>query len=217
MSKRVADMTADELEDQRRRRREYAKRYRAANPDVPKRHNKAHHAANRQANLARMKKYYSANSEAIRERNRQWRISNLPQIRGKQCRYHARRMARDINYRLACLLRARLVATLRRGRAGSAVRDLGMTIAEFKAHMESQFLPGMTWDNWGKVAGTWQIDHLYPLAAADLTDRAQLLAVCNYRNLQPLWFADNNAKGDSVSPAAQALFDELVSLFQGGE
>lgn len=129
-------------------------------------------------------------------------------------RYSKSRRSSDSDFRLRDNLRARLFAALRKSsRSGSAVRDLGCSVAELKARLESQFAPGMTWENWGKGLGTWQIDHIYPLAAADLTDRTQFLAVANWRNLQPLWSEDNNAKGDRVTPAAQALFDRLVAEF----
>jgi hypothetical protein len=98
-------------------------------------------------------------------------------------------------------------------RSGSAVRDLGCSIADLKAHLERQFAPGMSWDNWGAGPGTWQIDHIYPLAKTDLTDRPQLLAACNWQNLQPLWYEDNMRKGDTVTPDAQALFDRLRGEF----
>jgi hypothetical protein len=173
----------------------------------------AYRAANREKILARMRMRYAANRSAVLARARETRKA----YRGTASARQKRRLSDDVQFRLATRLRQRLgVAVARSTRSGSAVRDLGMPIAEFKARLESQFLPGMTWENWGSGPGSWQIDHVYPLAAADLTDRAQLLAACNYRNLQPLWFADNLAKSDSVSPEAQALFDELVSLFRGG-
>lgn len=62
---------------------------------------------------------------------------------------------------------------------------------ELRAHLETRFLPGMTWENYG----AWHIDHVRPLASFDLTDRAQLLQACHYTNLQPLWARDNRSKG----------------------
>ena len=59
----------------------------------------------------------------------------------------------------------------------------------------------MTWDNWGEV---WHLDHNFPLAAADLEDRTEFLAVCNWRNLQPLTVKENLEKirqGHTSRPA----------------
>ncbi len=205
-------------------KREYNRLYRAANLEALRERDREYHAANREkrrlydiANREKRRAQQRARVAANRERSRAHARKYYEANREKVCQRMAARFREDEGYRLTHLLRCRMRNALARGhRAGSAVRDLGMPIAEFKARLESQFLPGMTWENWGSGPGSWQIDHVYPLAAADLTDRAQLLAACNYRNLQPLWFADNLAKGDSVSPEAQALFDELVSLFRGG-
>jgi hypothetical protein len=91
-------------------------------------------------------------------------------------------------------LRARLRTALKCGhKAGSAVLDLGCSIEELKKHLESQFVPGMTWDNWGHHG--WHIDHIVPLDAFDLTDHNQLAAACHYTNLRPLWAKANLAKG----------------------
>jgi len=81
-------------------------------------------------------------------------------------------------------------------KAGSAVNDLGCSIAELKQHLESKFKDGMTWQNW--TIDGWHIDHIKPLARFDLTNREQFLEACHYTNLQPLWAMDNYKKGDKI-------------------
>lgn len=109
------------------------------------------------------------------------------------------RRCNDIQYKLACNLRCRLDIALKSSyKSGSAVRDLGCTIAELKIYLEKQFKEGMTWDNWGVGEGKWHIDHEYPLSKVDLTDREQFLRVCHYTNLQPLWASENLKKGNKV-------------------
>lgn len=117
--------------------------------------------------------------------------------------YIADRCLRDVNFRLRVLLRGRICSALKGDtKTGSAVRDLGCSIEELKVHLESKFQPGMTWENWGKGEGKWNVDHIVPLAAFDLTNRNQFLVACNYINLQPLWALDNLRKGDSLLPAS---------------
>lgn len=70
---------------------------------------------------------------------------------------------------------------------GSAVRDLGCSIEQFKSHLESKFQPGMTWGNYGQ----WHIDHIKPLNSFDLSDPVKLKEACHYFNLQPLWAYNN--------------------------
>ena len=104
-----------------------------------------------------------------------------------------KKMAIDLHFRLAVLLRSRLGTAIRRNyKAGSAVRDLGCTIPELKFYLEGQFQDGMTWENWSRTG--WHIDHEIPLAFFDLTNREQFLRACHYTNLQPMWAEENLRK-----------------------
>lgn len=118
-------------------------------------------------------------------KGREW---SLQDVRGRR--------KNDPIFRLRQNLRTRLKTAMHKGcKTGSAVSDLGCSIPEFKRYLKSKFQPGMTWDD-RKV---WHIDHIVPLASVDLTDREQLLKVCHYTNLQPLWAADNMSKGAKVA------------------
>jgi hypothetical protein len=59
-----------------------------------------------------------------------------------------------------------------------------------KKHIESLFLEGMSWENWGE----WQIDHIKPISSFDKTTDTKI--VNNLNNLQPLWASDNIRKGN---------------------
>lgn len=111
--------------------------------------------------------------------------------------YNRERKARDASYRIACALRSRISDAVRGQKAGSAVRDLGCSVVELRAHLESKFQSGMGWENYGE----WHIDHVRPLASFDLTDRAQFLRACHYTNLQPLWALDNIKKAAKLEAA----------------
>ena len=78
-------------------------------------------------------------------------------------------------------------ALKRRVKKGSAVKFLGCTIEQLRKHLESLFIDGMTWDNWGHGPGAWQIDHVVPIALHDVTDPEQLAIVCHWSNLMPIW------------------------------
>jgi hypothetical protein len=81
-------------------------------------------------------------------------------------------------------------------KVGSAVDDLGCSISELRLYLESKFLPGMGWDNYG-LRG-WHIDHIEPLSKFDLQDPEQLKKACHYTNLQPMWAQDNLKKSNHV-------------------
>lgn len=109
------------------------------------------------------------------------------------------RMEKDVNFKLARILRTRLKTAIKMNqRAGSFIQDLGCSIDELKLYLEKKFQPGMTWENWGRGRDRWHIDHIYPLAKLDLTNRSQFLKACNYKNMQPLWEQKNLQKRDRI-------------------
>jgi len=106
--------------------------------------------------------------------------------------YERNRRIDDIQYRLSTVMRTRMNKAIKGiVKAGSAVRDLGCSLGQFRLFIENQFESGMSWDNYGK----WHLDHVQPLASFDLTDRSQFLTACNWLNYQPLWAGDNIRKG----------------------
>lgn len=122
---------------------------------------------------------------------RKWQRAT-PSRRQANNRARHLRATSTLEGRLVRQLRARLAQAVRNNaKGGSAVRDLGCGIAEFRDYIATKFTPGMSWDNWGD----WHLDHIRPLASFDLSDRGQVLIACHYTNYQPLWAIDNRLKG----------------------
>lgn len=136
---------------------------------------------------------------ATSDKKQSWLRQNSARI-AVQKRNRARvRRQTDVQYRLAVTLRKRLLRALHGSfRVGSAVRDLGCSIDDLRRHLTALFKPGMTWNKHGHGAGKWNIDHVYPLAKFDLTDREQLKKALHFSNLQPLWHDENMRKHVSV-------------------
>ena len=70
---------------------------------------------------------------------------------------------------------------------------LGYTADELREHIASQFVEGMSWENY--AYDTWHIDHIKPIKAfmdEGIKDPAIINALSN---LQPLWAEDNMQKG----------------------
>jgi len=154
---------------------------------------------------------YLRNREKVRAAAKAWCEANRDRHRSRVRKYQKARRSGDCGPKLRDNLRSRLYQAMRNNqKAGSAVRDLGCTIDALKSHIESQFTAGMSWETWGT---SFEIDHIFPLVAANLEDRTEFLAVNNWRNLQPLTPDENNAKKDKVTPAARRLFDALVAEF----
>lgn len=134
----------------------------------------------------------------------EWNRANAASRRAYYRKYCKQRRAADVQFRLRGSISHRMREAVRRHVAGGGVRPqttmrlLGCTIDALVRHLESQFLPGMTWDNWGFGEGKWHIDHVLPLAGTDLTDAQKLRLVCHYTNLRPLWEQDNLSKNSRV-------------------
>lgn len=71
------------------------------------------------------------------------------------------------------------------------------TVEDLRAHLESQFEPGMSWSNYGR--GGWHIDHIRPVSSFEFTNvnDADFQRCWALSNLQPLWEAENLSKSDA--------------------
>lgn len=85
---------------------------------------------------------------------------------------------------------------------------IGCSLDELRVHLEQQFEPGMTWENYGGKDG-WQIDHIIPISYFDLTKEENQRICLNYRNLQLLWKVDNIKKSNKVPDNVEELVEFL--------
>lgn len=100
------------------------------------------------------------------------------------------------SFRIGFLLRCNLHRAITRHKSGRDWRPdaklraiLDCSKPDLIAHIEAQFLPGMSWANYGRKG--WEIDHIKPCASFDLTQHDQVLLCFHYTNLRPLWRLDN--------------------------
>ena len=137
--------------------------------------------------------------EARNESSRKWHAKNKNRQNAYKRRLNAQRRKTDINFKIRNNIRRRINLALKEGKKGGrALTALGCSIDALRRHIEKQFLPGMTWDNWGRGwngAREWHLDHIKPLSSFDLSDPEQFSIACHHTNLKPLWAADNIAKG----------------------
>lgn len=181
--------------DRKRRRERNIEKYRATE--------KAYHRNNlekRRAAASRWRKkniekaraaarlWYRENAARRLAYNRDWHRNNPEKI----SRINARRRATPrgrINHSVAaCMWRS-----LKRNKGGQHWETLvGYTLKDLMRHLEKQFRPGMTWDNYGE----WHIDHRIPVAAFNFTkpEHRDFRRCWSLKNLQPMWARDNILK-----------------------
>lgn len=140
----------------------------------------------------KVKLWRSQNKEKIVEQNRSYYEKNTKHCK-QLCFLAKKRSLENPVQRMMHNLRNRIYQAIKRGsKSGSAIRDLGCTIAELKTYLESKFQPGMSWENYGQ----WHIDHIKPLSLFDLENHEDFRKAVNFSNLQPLWARDNLSKGN---------------------
>jgi len=126
------------------------------------------------------------------ERTKQW-IKNNPEKR----RIYEKKIRKQPKHRISRNIRKRLKDFLKT-KDNNFNKDIGCTRAELVAHIESQFQPGMTWENYGSGtkgdhSDSWHIDHIIPLS------KFQGKSPNHYTNLQPLWGLENIIKSNKIS------------------
>jgi hypothetical protein len=183
--KTYQELNKDRLKKQaefyNKKNKEKIKNWKEKNKERLKEQRRNHYANNKELSLQKSKLYYQNNKEKIKNQRKKYKQSLIQN---------------NIQYKLSSRLRIRLNRAIKGNyKSGSAVKDLGCTIDELKAYLESKFQPGMSWNNYGLYG--WHIDHIKPLISFDLTDREQFLQAVHYTNLQPLWAKDNLSKNDN--------------------
>lgn len=143
------------------------------------------------------KQYYKQWFEGNRNKVRLWYEENKEHCKIKAKIRHEERMCNDIDYRLKTKIRSKIYKVLKGNKNSiSSMELIGCSINELRQHIERQFQPGMTWDNWGTFG--WHLDHIIPQSSFDFTDVEQQKRCWHYTNLQPLWWMDNIMKSDNI-------------------
>ena len=173
----------------------YCKAYRAKSTEKRKAQQRAYYAKNIEKVASRKLEYRVKNKERISMISAEYRVKNKERINSREMeRYH-----NHSNFKIAKNIRNRIYIGIKRVRAKKSLKSidlLGCSVPVLISHIESLFLPGMTWENHSPDG--WHIDHIKPCSSFDLTDPEQQKACFHYTNLQPLWATDNLSKGKKV-------------------
>jgi hypothetical protein len=123
------------------------------------------------------KQYYEENREELLEYAKEYRIENIDDVREYQNNYGKERRANDPNFRIRQALSANIgyyLASNGTPKDGKSILNhLPYTMDELREHLEKQFEPWMSWDNYGRydaktwddndqTTWVWQIDHIIP-------------------------------------------------------
>lgn len=146
------------------------------------------HFRNRDKRIEQMRNYREANRDKINAKRRPQGVARFRERYGV-----------DVDFTLRHRMRALMRATLTKGREGLRMRDvLGYGADELRAHLERQFVSGMTWGRF--MAGDIHVDHIVPVAhfKIESAKSQEFKACCALSNLRPMWAKDNLSKGAKV-------------------
>lgn len=168
----------ERIKNEREKRSESSKTYYLVNKDKVKEYQKKHYELNKENYIKRAKVWRDNNKErsnaSINVRNK---------IRKKE----------DVLFKLKTKLKTDIYISLKRKKKSKTLEQIiGLSLSEYKKHIENQFEDWMSWDNWGLY--TWHIDHIIPLSSAKTEEEVYLL--WNYTNLRPLSANENLKKGN---------------------
>jgi hypothetical protein len=133
-----------------------------------------------------MDRYY-ANHDEMKRRSRERAANRYNQTKHTP-QHKIHQLIRNTTSRIARITNGRNKKEKR------SYEILGCSFDAARSHIERQFKPGMTWENYGE----WVIDHIFPISKVDLMNANQVNMVCRYTNLQPLWKMENAIKRDKV-------------------
>jgi hypothetical protein len=149
---------------------------------------------NRKKLAMRTAKWRQKNPEKAKELARQFRKNNSEWRRKYARQYYHKNKTRP-EFILLKRLRYRLwEAVSNRPRVGGTLKLLGCDLSFFREYIETNFLPGMTWEN----RNLWDLDHVRPCAAFNLLNQEEQEACFHYTNIRPLWRKLNKKKAHSV-------------------
>ena len=142
------------------------------------------------------KLYDKAYKEANKEKIKAYREANKEKAKAYSNIYIKQRRAKDPLFKMKDNLRSRTYKAFKNGgynKNTKTAKTLGAPFQEVFDHLENLFTEGMSWENQGE----WHVDHIIPLASANTKE--ELIALCHYTNLQPLWAEDNLSKGSKLN------------------
>jgi hypothetical protein len=121
--------------------------------------------------------YYKNNREKILSKQKEYQSLNKDKVRSSKVKSERKRMANDPSFKLRKRISGQIRDHMKRfgsSKNGKSILNfIPYAIKDLRIHLENQFEPWMTWDNYGvynsktwdnddPTTWTWNIDHIIP-------------------------------------------------------
>ena len=146
---------------------------------------------------ASKRRYQKKWKEANPEYNKTWKENNKDKIRETFKIYDSQRRKIDKVYKFSRDVRNLIGGSFRRRDCKKPIKTeqiLGCSIEEFKNYILTNCPEGVSLVNFHRYG--YHIDHIIPLSNANSEE--EIIKLCHYTNLQPLWWEDNLQKSDKI-------------------
>lgn len=189
-----------------------AKSYSENNVEKISSYQKEYRGNNKDKAVAYNKNYRQINEKEIKNKKKQYREDNKEAIASKKLEYEKNRLHSDPTFKIRKKLSLGIRIALKGNKSNfSILQFLPYSMADLKDHLEKQFEPWMTWDNWGSYdpkiwndnsaqTWTWQLDHIIPqcmLPYQSMTDE-NFKKCWALENLRPLSAKQNVIEGSKT-------------------
>ena len=186
-----------------------------------KQYQKNYYYANKEKIAEVSRRYAKLHATKLRQYQKQWREENRERHLAKKKEYQQKtkdrfrplrrksereRMKNSPIYRLNKYFGHQMRLALQSGKNGRSWESLvGYSVSQLKTHLEKQFKPGMSWDNYGPY---WHIDHKIPIAAFNFktAEDIDFKRCWSLKNLQPLEAEKNLSKNAKLDQPFQPAF-----------
>lgn len=194
-------MTENNQMQQKIKKAAYDKEWAMKNQEKLKAYRKDYNQKTKSLRKAKYEAHKKENPEYLRHHSRLYKQRHSEKIKkqtkiynelnkSKRRLYYKNREQTDFLFACKQKLRRAVYSAFRRikeNKPTNTLQLLGCSWEEAKAHFESKFQEGMTWQNHGE----WHIDHIRPVASFA---EHELHLMNHISNLQPLWASVNMNK-----------------------
>lgn len=150
-------------------------------------------------NPDKLSKYTEKTKDKRKEISKKWAKENRERHLKNHREYVAKKRKNDPIFKFKSNVRTLIGASFRDNKFNKTSRTeeiLGCSLEFLRIYILSKCPEGVTLKDFG--AKGYHIDHIIPISIAKTEE--EIIRLCHYTNLQPLWWRDNIVKRDKILP-----------------
>lgn len=133
-----------------------------------------------------------------KKREYEYRMKNAARIQKKKNEWARKKFKESPHFRVRLNISHHLRGCIRNSgerKKENSTKYIGCSFADFIKYIESTWKPNMNWNNYGRGPSSWQLDHIIPCRAFDLSKEEEQKKCFHWSNYQALWTLENMSKG----------------------